>query len=347
MTTSLAWLLLAPPAPSAADDPSTAHVSCRITDPRIVEASGLAVTADRRYVVNDGGERITVFELDRSCRLVRILANPTDPYDVEDLARTPDGRLWLADIGDNRETRDTVAIEVLSPSGAVTLYRFTYPDRAHDAEALLVDAADRPYIVTKNALGISGVYAPDGTLSASRTTPLRKVATLHFLPTGTPGGPVGAVSQVLVTGGAVSPDGTRLALRTYTDLYLWTVRDGDVADALRNGKPTRLPLPREEQGESVAFTPDGRSVLTTSEGLAAPVHMVALPPPGTPSPSPTASPSPSPAHRPARGSHHASEASGAGQQDGGSSRPVYVNAILAALIATAVVTGLGRLRRRK
>jgi hypothetical protein len=333
------WLPLAPPAPAAADDAPAARVSCRITDPRIVEASGLAVAGNRMYVVNDGGVRVTVFELDRSCRVVRVLTRPTDPYDVEDLARTADGRLWLADTGDNRETRQTVALEVFPPSGRLALYRFAYPDGAHDAEALLVDRSGRPFVVTKDPFGSSGVYTPDGEPSPDRTVALRRVATLHLLPTGTPGGPVGAVSQVLVTGGAVSPDGTRVALRTYTDLYLWSVRDGDVAAALRDGRPTRIPLPEEQQGEAVAFSPDGRSVLTTSEGSPTPVHEMALPPPPSPSASPTQ-------HSGGRdGSGRPDEASGAGQHDG-NSRPLWLNGLLAAVIATIVVSGLGRLRRK-
>lgn len=292
-------------------------------------------------MVNDGGTRVTVFVLDHRCRVRRVEGDDTDPFDVEDLARSPDGTLWLADTGDNRSSRDSVAVETLAPDGTSALYRFTYPDGPHDAEALLLGAGDRPYVVTKNPLGISSVYTPARAPSTASPVPLRKVTTLRFRFTGTPGGPVGAVSQLLVTGGAVSPNGTRVALRTYTDLYLWTVRHGDIGAALRDGDPTRVPLPSEKQGESVAFTPDGRTVLTTSEGSPAPVHAVSLPPvsdrPATRSarsgPS-VATPSPSAAVRAAKSS------------DDGGSRPVYVNLILAAVIATVIVVGLGRLRRK-
>lgn len=300
----------------------------------------MAVSPDRLYLINDGGDRLTVFVLDRRCRTLRVRSDPTDPFDVEDLARTSDGTLWFADIGDNRRDRDTVALETLTPSGSVALYRFRYPDGAHDAEALLLDQSRRPYLVTKNPLGTSGVYTPARPPVAGVDTPLRRVTTLRFGLTGTPGGPVGPVSQLLVTGGAVSPDGTRIALRTYTDLYLWTVRDHDIGAALRTGHPVRVALPEERQGESVAFAPDGRSVLTTSEGLPAPVHLLRLPPPvaATPTASPTptrtaSTPSPSAAIRSDPPSH-------------GGGRPVYVNVLLAALIATVIVLGLGRLRRK-
>jgi hypothetical protein len=80
----------------------------------------------------------------------------------------------------------------------------------------------------------------------------------------------------MVTGGAVSPDGTRIVLRTYTDAYLWRAEDGDVAGALATGRPVRLPLPPTAQGEAVTFTPDGRSLLTSTEGRPAAVNVLPL-----------------------------------------------------------------------
>jgi hypothetical protein len=342
-TTAVVWLLLTsvswaestePAVPSGSPDSDQSHVVCTIADPRITEASGLAATADRLYVVNDGGDQVTVFELDRTCRVRDVLDAATDPFDVEDLARAADGTFWLADIGDNRQTRDTVAIETLTRSGSLTRYRFSYPDGPHDAEALLLDHTGRPYLVTKNVLGASGVYTPVRTPSARTATPLRRVTTLHLGLTGTPGGPVGTASQLLVTGGAVSPDGTRVALRTYTDVYLWAAPDGDIGAALDSGSPTRLALPGEQQGESVTFSPDGGSLLTTSEGVSAPVHLVSLPAALGPATT-TSTPSRSAATRPE-----------APETDRTGSRSVLANLVLAAVIATVITFGLGRLRRK-
>ena len=284
-------MLLAPPAgaradaaaPAASGAPGRGELRCTIDDPRIAESSGLAAAGDRLYTLNDGGSRLQVFELavpaggrGGACRVVRTITAAIDPYDVEDLARSADGTLWLADLGDNDHRRRTVAIELLTGAGTARLFRFTYPDGPHDAEALLLDRTGRPFIVTKEPLGNSGVYAPAATPATGRPTPLRKVATLQFTPTGTPGGPVGVVGQLLVTGGAVSPDGTRVVLRTYTDAYLWRADDGDVARALASGTPVRFPLPPTRQGEAVAFTPDGRSLLTSTEGRPAAVHVLPL-----------------------------------------------------------------------
>lgn len=268
---ALGWPLV--PDPAAAER-SAARTLCTIRDPRIPESSGLAAAGDSLYTVNDGGRRLRVFALDRSCRVRRTIDASLDPYDVEDLSRAGDGTLWLADTGDNAQSRSTVALERLRPDGSATLLRLAYPDGAHDAEALLLDGRGQPFLVTKEPLS-SGVYTPAGPLSSRRPTALRRVATLSFLPTGTAGGPVGAASQVLVTGGSVSADGRLVVLRTYTDAYVWSAPDGDVEAALA-GNPRRIPLPATAQGEAVAFSPDGRSLLTTTEGLPGPVHEVPL-----------------------------------------------------------------------
>jgi len=207
--------------------------------------------------------------------VLRTIEAGIDPYDVEDLARARDGAFWLADIGDNELNRSTVALERLRPDGSATLFRLTYPDGPHDAEAVLLTPSGTLFIATKEPLA-SNVYTPAGALSATRPTPLRKVASTGFLPTGTAGGPAGTAGQVVVTGGAVSPDGRTVVLRTYTDAYVWSAPDGDVAAAISSGQRRRIPLPSTAQGEAVAFTPDGRSLLTSTEGVPAPVHVIPL-----------------------------------------------------------------------
>jgi hypothetical protein len=264
------------------------RILCTIRDARIPESSGLAASADRLWTVNDGGSRLSVYELDHACGVRRTITGPIDPYDVEDLARAADGTLWLADTGDNSLNRPTVALERLRPDGSATLFRLTYPDGPHDAEALLLMPSGQVYIATKEPLA-ANVYTPVGPLSASEPTALRRVASIGLLPTGTAGGPVGTAGQVVVTGGAVSPDGRSVALRTYTDAYVWSVPSGDVAGALRSGQRTRLALPATAQGEGLAFSSDGRSLLTSTEKLPGPVHVVPL---GDADPAPDPAPAP-------------------------------------------------------
>jgi hypothetical protein len=72
---------------------------------------------------------------------------------------------------------------------------------------------------------------------------------------------------VLATGGAVATDGSHLALRTYTDAYVWTLAGNDVARALQADPIAVIALPDAPQGEAISFAPDSRSLLVGSEGV--------------------------------------------------------------------------------
>lgn len=268
--------------PAVMAAPEGAAMLCTNSDERLAEASGLVTTPNGYAVVNDGGDQVSVFLLDRECAVSRILTSPQDPFDPEDLARTEDGALWIADIGDNERERETVVIWEVDPStGSATKHRLAYPDGAHDAEALLIPADKAPVIVTKESSGIAKVYVAPQPLSASATgtRTLRAAGTVTITAAGTSGGPTdaGPTAGVLVTGGAIAPDGKHVALRTYTDAYEWELDSAgdstasDVATALGSGEPTRTPLPGEPQGESIAYTLDNAGFVTLSEGVGQPL----------------------------------------------------------------------------
>jgi hypothetical protein len=207
---------------------------------------------------------LQVHVLDRTCAITRTITTTNNPFDVEDLALAPDGTLWAADTGDNGKSRETVALHAVSPDGSARLYRLTYPDGKHDAEALLLDGSGIPHIVTKETLGSALVYRPTSGLSEGAPTPMEQVARVSISGTDTEGGPLqNSVVTRVVTGGAMSRDGRVAALRTYTDAYLFPVPDGDLAKALESD-PVRVPLAGEPQGEAIAFDPDG-TLLSASE----------------------------------------------------------------------------------
>ncbi|OXM61638.1 hypothetical protein [Amycolatopsis vastitatis] len=258
--------------PASASAAPAVETLCTVKDSRIGELSGLVSDGEHLYAMNDGGTKIQVFVLGRDCKVQKVITDRTDPFDPEDLARTPDGRLWLSDTGDNNKARLTVALEELSPDGKVTMHRLTYPDGQHDTEALIMDKSGTPYLITKDILGEAKVYRPSGPLASPGPTNLEKVGSLKISATDTQGGPVGSIGSVLVTGGASTADGSVVALRTYTDAYLYAVPDGDVMAALQR-TPVRIPLPGEKQGEAIAFDPDG-TLLSGSEGTGQPLRVV-------------------------------------------------------------------------
>jgi hypothetical protein len=282
-----------------------------ITDPRIDEASGIArgvASPGVVYVQNDSGDSARFFALD--ARTGETLATYTVPdatnVDWEDIAVARDRRgvpsVWLADIGDNDGRRPEIRVyRVDEPhvhaggsavTGAPEVWRLRYPSGPTDAESLAVAPGGAGYIVTKALLGGSTVYALPARPSTGVQT-LREIGRVQFEPTGTPGGP-NRIGQLTATSAAFSADGTVLAVRTYTDAYLWRVRDGDVVAALR-GPPVRLALPAQPQGEGIAV--DGQRLLIDSEGTNSAVYAVPLPAlsPAAPStrPAPSAQPAPS------------------------------------------------------
>jgi hypothetical protein len=262
-----AALVLGCPLSAAAEEAAAAPAAqCQITDPRLPEVSGLVAVGDRMLAINDGGDEVVVYLLDGRCQVIDVHRAAVDPYDPEDMAVAADGTVWLADTGDNDTDRPTVALIALHPDGTTAVHRLTYPDGPHDAEALLLAPDGTPYVVTKEVLGASGVYRPAAALTAGATVALQKVAGVNMTFTGTAGGPVGKVGQLLVTGGAVAADGSRFALRTYTDAYVWALTGSDVVGALAT-KPVRVPLPPAPQGEAISFAADSRTLLVAGEGL--------------------------------------------------------------------------------
>ncbi len=275
---------------AAAEEPATTTgaptVRCSVTDERLAELSGLVVVGDQMLALNDGGSQVTVHGLDGACRVADVQTAPVDPFDPEDLGVGPGGEVWVADTGDNNTERSTVALHVLRPGDGTSLYRLTYPDGAHDAEALLMAPDGTPYLVTKEVLGSSGVYRPAAPLVDGSTVPLERVSTVNVTLTGTPGGPVGRAGQLMITGGAVAGDGSAIALRTYTDAYVWPLSGSDVAGALA-ATPVRVALPESPQGEAVSFAADPRTLVVASEGLPSAVTEVPIPAQATAAPTTT------------------------------------------------------------
>ena len=270
-------------------DPTVAFT---FQDPRITESSGLASSSDPGIVFthNDSGDDARFFAVDVATGRTRTVYELPDVQarDWEDMARGPDeqGRssLWLGDIGDNNARRDRGLLVHRVPEpqptddDAVTTepptsFRLRYVDGPGDAEALLVHPrTGRLYVVTKPLAGTAGVYAAPERLDPDGPNALTLVAEVELRRTGTEGGPnIGSLAQRLVTAGDISPDGRRVALRTYTDLYEWTIEGDDVAGAFTT-EPEISPLPETFQGEGLAYTADGSALLTSTEGERAPVH---------------------------------------------------------------------------
>ncbi|HSL74775.1 MAG TPA: hypothetical protein VK853_09910 [Ilumatobacteraceae bacterium] len=290
------------------------EVAGRVETPDLDEASGLAASRAHPGVLwshNDGAEQPGVFALGSDGSDLGFHDLPADVAavvtDVEDIAIAagPAGDvLYLADIGDNRERRESISLfrfpepDPTAPGtlAGVERFEFTYPDRAHNAEALLIDEAnDRAVIVTKQqapdddgrpdplgATGRSTVF--EGSLDRPDGGPIELVAvgfvdavaleqrTVNPFPHPATLVGVGGV----VTGGDVSVDGALVALRTYEAVWVWPRRPGEsvaqvVTDVDAACQVAAFP---ELQGEAVAFVGDagGLGLVTLGEGVGQPLH---------------------------------------------------------------------------
>ncbi len=188
--------------------------------------------------------------------------------------------LHLADIGDNDGTRSGGVIHrIAEPSLGRSAIRsslaptdsihFYYPDGPHDAEALLVHP-DTGEVLVLTKGDTTGVYAfptvPPQPMPASSPAELVLVAELDLTDEG--------AEQAEVTGGAVSPRGHRVVLRTDEDLVLFTGSMDSPLESILQGRPVPLPTPPPGRGEAVAFGPDGQRLYLVGEGEHPAVHAV-------------------------------------------------------------------------
>ena len=275
------------------------RVVFHLQDSRLDEASGIGVGVRSRgidYVENDSGDTHRFFALNAhtgATAAVITVPHATN-VDWEDLQVAPDAQgkssVWIADIGDNDAERHEIDVyrvpePRVSPddqdeslrSARPAIWRLRYPSGPTDAESLAVSPQGRAYIVTKNFVGESVVYAMPSRPDAHRVRPLSQVATIDFRIT--PGSsPVGSLGSVLATSAAISADGALLVVRTYVYAYAWRLhpRPGhDGVEAALRTSPTRIALPAQKQGEGIAVA-HGR-LLLDSEGVGTPVWSVPLP----------------------------------------------------------------------
>jgi hypothetical protein len=281
----VAACMLGPLTPAAAGE--RAEVLLRIDDPRVVESSGLVASRRHPGVLwthNDSGDAARLFAVGRDGRVLatlRLAGVPARDWEALALGRDDRGApaLFVGDIGDNQGTWPWVTVyRVAEPARLrdatvpAERFRLRYPDSPRDAEALLVDPRDnRLYVASKDQAG-GGLYRAPAALRGDRVNLL---------------GRVGRVPP-LVTDGAFSPDGRTLVLRDYQAAHLYAASGGRLATV-------RLPL--QPQGESIAFSADGRSLLAGSEGAGSEIWRVPLPAAALPKPTIR----PPPAARPATG----------------------------------------------
>ncbi len=313
-----------------AESEAGAEVACTVTDERIDEQSGLAVSAAHEglaYVVNDSGSDPAVYALDlATCEVVGVtVVRDVAWRDPEALALDGEGTLWIADTGDNAGVRDDAALYALPEPGrrdsrvTPTVHPVAFETGREDVETLLIDpTTGATWVVTKGLLGGELLALPDelpqdprpeGTVSTATST--------------------GASMPILATDGAVTPDGRYAVVRTYLAMHLYELGE-EVT------KVSSTTLPPQEQGETIAVDPSGTSVLVGSEGVGQPLYRLPL---VTPEPvEPALAPEPQAAP--------ASDGSASGESGSWWERPVVLAGLAGGVTIILAGALVARARRR-
>jgi hypothetical protein len=253
--------LLGSPVAASADSPCTPATEL-VHIPGVAEASGVAASRQTPGLIwthNDSGEPV-LHAIDASGTVTRrVEVRGARVADWEDLAVGPcphGSCLYIADIGDNNRSRGAITIyripEPRPDRGAsepAEVWNVTYPDGAHDAEALFVSGSAL-FVVTKDESSATALYR------------------LPLLPKGGRDARLERVSRIpidRVTGASASPDGAWVALRNHDALLFYRTRDlvGGAAAAPRQVDLAAL---GEPQGEGVAIGADGLVYLVGEGG---------------------------------------------------------------------------------
>ncbi len=226
---------------------------------------------DVYWTLNDSGCNNRIFPFNSKGELYRaewykeedggIFIGNAINIDWEEMAVDNDDNLYICDTGNNFNTRKDLAIYVVKDpipyaTGNTTAYKtinFYYPEQKafpavpnnFDCEAVFW-ANDNLYLLTKHRADTQTHLYRFDSLDQLKINPLTRIGTFEI------GG--------MVTAADASIDGTKLAVLTYNNIWVFEAEDGDYF----NGKISWLPI-TANQCEAVCF--DGDDLIITSEQM--------------------------------------------------------------------------------
>lgn len=254
-------------------------------EPDLRESSGVVTSSTMRgvlYTFNDSGNPPEIFATDSTGRAMGRWRIPgIRNRDWEALARGPcpaGSCLYIGDIGDNGEKQSQVVIYRVREPATFQRFRgaadpapldldslsYRYPDGPHDAEAMWVDRNGSIFVVTKGRSDSVRLFRiPSAGFTGGAPVTAQLVQELPIVPDFRLGR--------MVTDAALSPSGTRVAIRTYSEVYLFPV-----LGAGRLGPPVSCNVAGlEKQGEGITWLDDRRLLLTSEAVISAgPIHIV-------------------------------------------------------------------------
>lgn len=269
-------------APTAAVGQDAEKIS-EMSDPRIEESSGLVISPkhkDLAYTINDGDNPI-VFAIELSTGDVvgttRVGGGKVE--DTEAITIDGDGRMWLADLGDNDKERDDAALYRFPEPGPgehsvnANRYPVSYEGGPADIETFMVHPeTGKKFLATRDEKSPGKLYSLPKKLTRNgdnRATDLGKSVPLD------------------TSDGTFTPSGSQALIRTGFAVHVF--------DPETWSEVEELSVPEVKNGESIAMEPGGGSFIIGSEGDNSPLIRVTFESDQEPSeatPKPTPSPTP-------------------------------------------------------
>lgn len=256
-------------------------------DTTLTEASAAAASRTQPGVIwtlNDSGNPPWLYAVDTAGRtLGTFLVVGAQNFDWETLTVSPcpaGSCLIIGDIGDNPETRPSVrlyripeppvpdaAVAGLIPTAPAESLSLRYPDGPHDVEAIYADASGDLFLVSKGrSKGIWLFRLPADAWSAGGTAAPERLDSLPITPDISYG--------QWISDAALSPDGRRVAVRTYSAVFFFAVGPGGRLTPDRWQECFFGDL--EPQGEGITWLDDRRLLLTgeSSPTMAGPLFIL-------------------------------------------------------------------------
>lgn len=263
------------------------------------ESSALALSANQTgvvYTINDSGNEPILFALDttgadRGAWRVKQSTN----VDWEALAIGACGTrsascVYIGDVGDNDAKHPSRTIyRVREPDPMDSSFTgtmraehvtFVYPDRPHDVEALYIAPNGDAFLITKRPertlrrrLRPALVFRLSSHVWSSKKAVVAElIDSLSIVP--------GSAPLRTITDASLSPDARRLAVRTYTQLFVYATdpATGRVNTAVAPSICNLAPL-GEPQGEGVTWVSSTGRFAFSSEGRGVPLHLATCPVP--------------------------------------------------------------------
>jgi len=252
-----------------------------INDKRLNEISGLAVSKKNEgifWVHNDSGNESAIYAINSNGDIIGLIKLSKDEnLDWEDITigNGPEDNtdyIYIANTGDNLQVRKVYniirlkepTIKINSKEQVIdniyydTIY-FKYPDGSHDCEALFIDNKTKDlYIITKRD-SLVNLYL----IEYPQLTGLNNINTAKFVTQTKLGFNRTKKTSSWICAADLSRDGNHLIVKSYDSIYYYKI-DSNLKYKLQE-QPQSLHYIPEPQGESVAFSPDGKYYYTISE----------------------------------------------------------------------------------